>query len=254
MRSVLVDVVVALLILMVGGAIFARIAGVEEGESGPAWVQFAPLVLAMIYLGWRTMRRGRQRREAEQRAAEDAEAMDGRVEIEAESVEVQPMSEFEWRSRVDSMIRNLGSDAFQRFTLEFLTAIGLSEIEVKRTAFDGAVECVATSGDADGVGVYVIFRRSFGSLGANQIRDLHERMDENDYEGLYITNGDYSASARTEAEASEGATRLIDGDEVIDLMQRHGLGLILDELGRVSAVDEAWFRALESSYLTREED
>ncbi|MYB23284.1 MAG: restriction endonuclease [Chloroflexi bacterium] len=257
MRSVLVDVLVALLILMIGGAILSRLAGVEEGETAPAWVQFGPLVLAMLFLGWRTMRRGRQRREAEQRAAEEEEAMGGRVEFEGEVTDAPVMSEFEWRSRVDSMIRNLGSDAFQRFTLQFLTAIGLSEIEVKRTAFDGAVECVATSGgneDGDGVGVYVIFRRSFGSLGANQIRDLHERMDEEDYEGLYITNGDFSASARSEAESSEDGTRLIDGDELIDLMQRQGLGLILDELGRVTAVDEAWFRALESSYLTREDD
>ena len=121
-----------------------------------------------------------------------------------------------------------------------------------RVAFDGAVECVGTSADTAGVGVYVIFRRSFGSLGANQIRELHERMDADDFEGLYITNGDYSASARNEAESSEGATRLIDGDELIDLMRRQGLGLVLDDLGRVTAVDEAWFRSLESSDLTRE--
>ncbi|MXX79926.1 MAG: restriction endonuclease [Chloroflexi bacterium] len=254
MRSVLVDVLVALLILMIGGAILSRLAGVEEGETAPAWVQFGPLVLAMLFLGWRTMRRGRQRREAEQRAAEEEEAMGGRVEFEGEVTDAPLMSEFEWRSRVDSMIRNLGTDAFQRFTLEFLTAIGLSDIEVRRTAFDGAVECVATSSDSGDVGVYVIFRRSYGSLGANQIGDLHERMDEEDYEGLYITNGDFSASARTEAESSEDGMRLIDGDELIDLMQRQGLGLILDELGRVTAVDEAWFRALESSYLTREDD
>ena len=256
-RSVLVDVLVALLILMIGGAIFARIAGVEEGETAPAWVTFAPLLLAIVYLGWRTMRRGRQRREAERQASEAEEAMGGRVELEAEEVEVLPMSEFEWRSRVDSAIRNLGADAFQRFTLEFLSAIGLSDVQVQRTSFDGAVECVATSDDsegADGVGVYVIFRRSFGSLGANQIRELHERMDEEDYEGLYVTNGDFSASARNEAESSEGGARLIDGDELIDLMQRQGLGLMLDEQGRVTAVDEAWFRSLESSYLTREDD
>ncbi len=242
---------------MIGGAIFARIAGVEEGETAPAWVQFAPLVLAMLYLGWRTMRRGRQRREAEQRAAEDEHLVEGRVEIEADPSDAPLMSEFEWRSRVDSAIRNLGADAFQRFTLEFLSAMGLSDVQVQRTSFDGAVECVATSHDSegpDGVGVYVIFRRSFGSLGANQIRDLHERMDEEDYEGLYVTNGDFSASARNEAESSEGGARLIDGDELIDLMQRQGLGLILDELGRVAAVDEAWFRSLESSYLTREDD
>ena len=62
LRAVLLDVLVALIILIAGGAIFARIAGVAEGEAAPGWVSIAPLVLAMIYLGWRTLRRGRQRR------------------------------------------------------------------------------------------------------------------------------------------------------------------------------------------------
>ncbi len=251
MRSVLVDVLVALLILMIGGAILTRLAGVEEGETAPAWVQFGPLVLAMVYLGWRTLRRSRQRQEEEQRrAAEEPPQMP----IEAEVSELEPMSEFEWRSRVDSAVRNLGSDAFRRFTLEVLPALGLSDVQVERTSFDGAVECVATSEDARGLGVYVVFRRSFGTLGASQIRDLRERMDEHEYEGLYITNGDFSASARDEAGKSEDPTRLIDGDELIDLMRTHELGVELDYAGRVIAVDEAWFRALESSYLTREED
>lgn len=249
-RSVLVDVLVALLILMIGGAIFARIAGVEEGEAAPAWVQFAPLALAMVYLGWRTLRRSRQRQEEERRAADQAPEM----QIEPEHADLQPMSDFEWRSRIDSAVRNLGSDAFQRFVLEFLSAIGLSDIQVERTSFDGAVECVATSDDAGGVGVYVIFRRSFGTLGANQIRELRERMDEEEYEGLYVTNGDFNASARDEATRSEDTTRLIDGDELIDLMRTHGLGVELDYMDRVIAVDEAWFRGLESEYLTREED
>ena len=51
LRAVLLDVLVALIILIAGGAIFARIAGVEEGEAAPAWVSIAPLVLAMAYLG-----------------------------------------------------------------------------------------------------------------------------------------------------------------------------------------------------------
>ena len=58
MRAVLLDVLVALIILIAGGAVFARIAGVEEGEAAPTWVSIAPLVLAMLYLGWRTLRRG----------------------------------------------------------------------------------------------------------------------------------------------------------------------------------------------------
>lgn len=249
-RSVLVDVLVSLLILMIGGAIFARIAGVEEGEAAPAWVQFAPLVLAMLYLGWRTLRRSRQRQEEERRAADQPPEMS----LDAEVSEVAPMSEFEWRSRIDSAVRNLGSDAFQRFVLEFLSAIGLSDIQVERTSFDGAVECVGTSNDAGGVGVYVIFRRSFGTLGANQIRELRERMDQDEYEGLYVTNGDFTASARTEATQSDDPVRLIGGDELIDLMRAHGLGVELDYMDRVIAVDEDWFRGLESEYLTREDD
>ena len=62
MGGILVDVVVALLILMISGAIFNQIAGVEEGETAPAWVGILPLVLAMIWLLWRTSQRRRARR------------------------------------------------------------------------------------------------------------------------------------------------------------------------------------------------
>ncbi len=73
MRGVLLDVLVALIILIIGSAIFAWIAGVEEGETAPAWVQFAPLLLALAYLGWRTLSRSKQRQEAERRARQEAE-------------------------------------------------------------------------------------------------------------------------------------------------------------------------------------
>ncbi len=250
MRGVLLDALIAMIILIIGTAVFARIAGVEEGETAPVWVQFGPLVLAVIYLGWRTVRRSRQRQEAEQRTRELRER-----EVEPAA----PLSDFEWRSRVDSVIRNLGSGGFRRFALEFLPAIGLSDIRVERTAFDGAVECVAASADAGG-DVYVIFRRSYGALGASQVRELRERMRERDCDGLYITNGDFTASARDEAggaSGSDGAAhriRLIDGDELAELMRARAVGVELDDRGSVIAVDEAWFRSLETERQGMETD
>ncbi len=149
-------------------------------------------------------------------------------------------------------MRSLSTDAFRRFALELLSAIGLIDARVERTAFDGTVECLAAS-EESGTEVYVIFRRSYGSLGASQIRELQERMREHDCDGLYVTNGDFTASAQDEVNNADGALRLIGGDELIDLMRRHGVGVTLDPEGRVIAVEDAWFRSLESEYLARED-
>ena len=255
MRAVLLDVLVALIILIAGGAIFARIAGVEEGEAAPTWVSIAPLVLAMLYLGWRTLRRGRQRREAEAEQAEQGEAPRERAGWgEVEGVEEPPMDDYQWRSRLESSIRNLGRDAFEQFTVRILEALAIADVKVARIAFDGAVECTGVRDDAERASVYAVCRRSFGSLGANQIRDLRALMEGQAAEGLFISNGEFSSSAIDEADGGEQPIELVDGEDLLDLMHTNRLGLVFDEIGRVTAIDEAWFRSLERDFLTREED
>ena len=255
LRAVLLDVLVALIILIAGGAIFARIAGVAEGEAAPGWVSIAPLVLAMIYLGWRTLRRGRQRREAEAEQAEQGEAPRERAGWgEAERVEDPPMDDYQWRSRLESSIRNLGRDAFEQFTLRVLDALGIVDVKVVRVAFDGAVECTGVHDDEERASVYAVCRRSFGSLGANQVRDLRALMDGQASEGLFITNGEFSSSAIDDADEGAEPIDLVDGDDLLDLMHTNRLGLVFDEIGRVTAIDEAWFRDLERDHRVRDGD
>ena len=255
MRAVLLDVLVALIILIAGGAIFARIAGVEEGEAAPTWVSIAPLVLAMIYLGWRTLRRGRQRREQEAERAEPGEVPRERDGWgERERVEDPPMDDYQWRSRLEALIRSLGRDAFEQFTVRIIQALAIADVKVVRIAFDGAVECQGVRDDAERASVYAICRRSFGSLGANQVRDLRALMEGQAAEGLFITNGEFSSSAVDDADEGTEPIELVDGEDLLDLMHTNRLGLVFDEIGRVTAIDEAWFRSLERDFLTREED
>ncbi|MDE2966714.1 MAG: restriction endonuclease [Chloroflexota bacterium] len=255
MRSVLVDVLVALLILIFGGIIFARIAGVQEGETAPDWAQFAPLVLAMIYLGWRTLRRGRQRREAEAEMAEAGpEGGAWRDGPDGDRAADPPMDDYEWRSRLESSIRNLGRDAFEQFSIRILGALAVVDVRVERIAFDGAVECLGVHDDEERGSVYAIFRRSFGSLGANQIRDLRASMEGKAAEGLFISNGEFSSSAIDEADGGEPPIELVDGDELLDLMHTNRFGLIFDELGRVTGVDDDWFRGLARDERVRDGD
>lgn len=255
LRAVLLDVLVALIILIAGGAIFARIAGVEEGEAAPGWVSIAPLVLAMLYLGWRTLRRGRQRREAEAQLSEEGEEPRERPGWgEVERVEDPPMDDYQWRSRLESSIRNLGRDAFEHFTLRILDALGIVDVKVARVAFDGAVECTGVRDDEERATIYSVCRRSFGSLGANQVRDLRALMEGKASEGLFITNGEFSSSAVDEADEGEQPIDLVDGDDLLDLMHTNRLGLIFDEIGRVTAIDEEWFRGLERDRLIRDGD
>ena len=255
MRAVLLDVLVALIILIAGGAVFARIAGVEEGEAAPTWVSIAPLVLAMIYLGWRTLRRGRQRREQEAERAEQGEVPQERAGWgEVDRVEDPPMDDYQWRSRLESSIRSLGRSAFEQFTIRILEALAIADVKVVRIAFDGAVECQGVRDDAERASIYAICRRSFGSLGANQVRDLRALMEGQAAEGLFISNGEFSSSAIDEADGGDQPIELVDGEDLLDLMYTNRLGLLFDEIGRVTAIDEAWFRSLERDFLTREED
>ena len=255
LRAVLLDVLVALIILIAGGAIFARIAGVEEGEAAPGWVSIAPLVLAMLYLGWRTLRRGRQRREAEAQLSEEGEEpRERRGWGEVEGVEDPPMDDYQWRSRLESSIRNLGRDAFEQFTLRILDALGIVDVKVARVAFDGAVECTGVRDDEERATIYSVCRRSFGSLGANQVRDLRALMEGKASEGLFITNGEFSSSAVDDADEGEPPIDLVDGDDLLDLMHTNRLGLIFDEIGRVTAIDDEWFRGLERDRLVRDGD
>lgn len=255
LRAVLLDVLVALIILIAGGAVFSRIAGVQEGEAAPGWVSIAPLVLAMLYLGWRTLRRGRQRREREAELAEQGEAPPERAGWgEVDRVEDPPMDDYQWRSRLESSIRNLGRDAFEQFTLRILDALGIVDVKVVRVAFDGAVEATGVHDDEERASVYSICRRSFGSLGANQVRDLRALMEGQASEGLFITNGEFSSSAIDDADEGDEPIDLVDGDDLLDLMHTNRLGLVFDDIGRVTGIDEAWFRDLERDRLVRDGD
>ncbi len=242
MRGVLLDVLVAFIILMVGGAVFSSIAGVGENEEAPGWVQIAPMFLAIGYIGWRTLARSRQRR-AEEADGSAADAPERRQAIER--IDAPPLDDYQWRSRLESLIRNLGSAGFEQFTLRILDALAMVNVQVVRVAADGGVECLGEHDDAERERVYAICRRSFGTLGANQVRGLRELMGEHQAEGLFITNGEFSASAIDEAERGDELIELVDGDELLDLMHTHRLGLIFDESGRVTGVDDQWFAGLD---------
>ena len=268
MRNVLVDIAVALLILIAGGSILNAIAGVEEGETAQVWVSLLPLVLAMIWLFWRTSQRRRQTQErTETREAEDAVAVetipddrdgdddDRRFNLSIDigdpddpAGDVQPSSgaldDSVWRGRLESAVRNLGRDAFEQFTLRMVEALELTDVSVERIAFDGAVACRARERDG-GTSVYVICRRSFGSLGANQVRDLRQLMEGKADEGLFISNADFSSSAVREAEGGDAPIELVDGSELLDLMLEQRIGLTFDASGSVTGVDHDWFRGLD---------
>ena len=260
MRQIFVDVAVALLILLISGAIFTRLAGVEEGEAEPAWVSIIPLLLAMGWLFWRTMRRRRAQASGsndspEARTAADEQAATAEpgerwldpddAALDGDALDADVIDERIWHPRVESAIRNLGRHAFEQFTLRILAALELTDVRVVRIAFDGAVEALAVAHNPEQTTVYAICRRAFGSLGGNQVRDLRQLMEGQATEGLFISNGEFANAAVSEAEGGDPPIELIDRTELLDLMHEHQLGLVVNEAGLVTAVDEEWFRDLD---------
>lgn len=262
MRSMLLDIAIALLIMILGQSLLVQAAGLADGEEVPLWITLAPMALAVGFLWLRTAQRNRKRREEEAQQQQDLQdfpppapgpddpyASDDYAPT-APMASGHRMTDYEWRSALESRIRSLDQASFEQFTRHILSALDIERIQQERIAFDGAVEVTgrfAADSDEGSGTVYAVSRRSFGSLGANQIRDLRQLMEGNADGGLFLTNGEFSASAMKEAaEGPSGVPdiRLIDGNELLDLMHVEELGLIIDEFDEVRGIDEEWFQAL----------
>ena len=117
---------------------------------------------------------------------------------------------------------------FERLCQRILREAGFSEVRVTGKSSDGGI-------DGDGIlqvnelmSFRVLFqcKRYQGAVGAKEIRDFRGAMIGRTDKGIYLTTGSFTREAEKEA-TREGAPplELVNGDELVRLMQRLGLGV-----------------------------
>lgn len=134
----------------------------------------------------------------------------------------------DYREKTLALLRSLPPDGFERLSQRLLRESGFTQVTVTGRSGDGGI---------DGYGILqlnalVSFRVLFqckkysGAVSPSNVRDFRGAMTGRADKGIIITTGTFTAEARREA-SRDGAPpiELIDGEKLIDMLQKLELGL-----------------------------
>ncbi|MDW8234641.1 MAG: restriction endonuclease [Roseiflexaceae bacterium] len=148
------------------------------------------------------------------------------------------------RLQLRDLVLRMPPDRFEALIRELLIRMGFDENTVQVTPYSG-------DGGIDVTGIYraagltevsaaVQVKRWKSNVGASTVTQLRGSLQVHQ-QGIIITTSDFSRSARTEA-AAANKTRigLINGDELIDLLVKHQVGVAKRTLEVTALDDEYW--------------
>jgi restriction system protein len=161
------------------------------------------------------------------------------IDVEPEEPDADAGEE-SWQAQALAVLRAMDPGAFERLSQRLLRQAGFINVVVTGRSGDGGI---------DGTGVYrmslvsfpVFFqcKRYLGTVGAPQVRDFRGAMIGRGEKGLLITTGTFTPAARTEA-TRDGAPPLdlIDGEELVELLREHKLGITTQLVEEVTVHSE----------------
>ena len=135
---------------------------------------------------------------------------------------------------------------FERLVLDLLHKMGYGEPEHTGHSGDGGIDGIINQ-DALGLEkVYVQAKRyTSGSVGEPEIRNFAgSMMAQGATKGVFITTSGFSNTAKqTAANVSQRneTIRLVDGNELAQLMIRHGVGVVTEYTYEIKTLDENYF-------------
>jgi restriction system protein len=161
----------------------------------------------------------------------------------------QRIADLNRRARAELRKRLLAMppDRFEALIGELLIAIGFDEATVHITSHsgDGGIDVrgVLRAGGVTDVNAAVQVKRWKRNVQAPTVRDLRGSLIVHE-QGILVTTSDFSSGARKEA-AEPGKTRisLVDGEQLLDLLIQHGIG-VTQEQHTLLSLDEEWWGEL----------
>lgn len=143
-------------------------------------------------------------------------------------------------------INRVSPDRFEVLVVDLLEAMGYGEGRAMGRSGDGGIDGIINQ-DALGLEkVYVQAKRyTSGAVGEPEIRNFAGSMiSRGATKGVFITTSSFSGTARqTAANVSQRneTIRLVDGDELAQLMIRYGVGVVTEYTYEIKKLDENYF-------------
>lgn len=166
--------------------------------------------------------------------------------IDAALAEIDASLQSDLQERLQSM-----DDAdFERLIVKLMLGLGYGANGLgKRTggSGDGAIDGIITE-DVLGLGVIYLQAKKYSvdsSIGPDKIREFAGAMDAYGIiKGVYVTTSHYTKAALEFAERSPKRLRLIDGNELAQLMIEHNIGVKSARTLELKKIDADFFDEL----------
>ena len=200
-----------------------REAGLIDGSQHGVW--------QLTEEGWKTELNLEQaldlRKRVQALRAKSRNRQTSSSQIELEEQELLS-EEIDSVSAAISILQNLTPNGFELFCQRLLRSSGFSHVEVTRQTGDGGIDGNGILEINEFVSFRVMFqcKRYQGSVSPKELRDFRGAMSGRTDKGIFLTTGTFTRA--TEEEASrEGVPpiELVDGERLVELMQRLKLGM-----------------------------
>lgn len=127
-----------------------------------------------------------------------------------------------------TLIQNLPAAGFEKLCKRLLTEIGINDITITGGSGDQGIDGKGIVKLNDVVSLNIVFqcKRYKETVSPHHVRDFRGAMQGRGEKGLIITTGRFTKEAKNEA-SRDGVTpiELIDGDRLVELFEKHHLGL-----------------------------
>ena len=127
-----------------------------------------------------------------------------------------------------NIIQNLPASGFEKLCKRLLTEIGINDITITGGSGDQGIDGKGLVKLNDVVSLNIVFqcKRYKETVSPHHVRDFRGAMQGRGEKGLIITTGRFTKEAKNEANR-DGVTpiELIDGDRLVELFEKHHLGL-----------------------------
>ncbi len=127
-----------------------------------------------------------------------------------------------------SLIQNLPASGFEKLCKRLLTEIGIHDISITGGSGDQGIDGKGIVKLNDVVSLNLVFqcKKYKETVSPHHVRDFRGAMQGRGEKGLIITTGRFTKDAKNEANR-DGVTpiELIDGERLVDLFEKHRLGL-----------------------------
>jgi len=148
------------------------------------------------------------------------------------------------RAELRRRLMSIPPDRFEALMGELLVALGFDEETVQITSYhsDGGIDVrgVLRAGGITEVNATVQVKRWKRNVQSHTVRDLRGSLKVHE-QGIIITTSGFSSGAYKEAqEPGKTHISLIDGEQLLDLLVEHGIG-VTQEQHTLLSLDEEWW-------------